>query len=76
MSLLSLGNGLRPGFLVDGFVAGTWKLRTVRRSTTLEVKPFARLPAAARRELEDEGRRLLAFAAGGGAERTTFAVVR
>ena len=74
MSLLSLGNGLRPGFLVDGFVAGTWKLRAARRSTTLEVKPFARLPAATRRELEDEGRRLLAFAAGG-AERTTFAVV-
>jgi hypothetical protein len=71
MSLLSLGNGLKPAFLVDGFVAGTWKLRTARRSTRLEVKPFAPLPAAARRQLEDEGRRLLAFAARG-AESTRF----
>jgi hypothetical protein len=75
MSLLSLGNGLRPAFLVDGFVAGTWKLKPARRSTTLEVKPFAPLPAAARRELEDEGRRLLAFAARG-AEQTTFALAK
>ena len=75
MSLLSLGNGLRPAFLVDGFVAGTWKLHATRRSTTLEAKPFERLPVAARRELEDEGRRLLAFAARG-AERTTFALVQ
>lgn len=74
MSMLSLGNGLRPTFLVDGFVAGTWKLGTTRRSTTLEVRPFERLPGAARRELEEEGRRLLAFAARG-AERTTVAVV-
>ena len=28
MSLLALGNGLRPAFLVDGFVAGTWRLRS------------------------------------------------
>lgn len=65
MSLLALGNGLRPAFLVDGFVAGTWRLRATRRSTTLEVTPFERLSAAARRQLEDEGRRLLAFAARG-----------
>jgi hypothetical protein len=74
MSLLSLGNGLRPAFLVDGFVAGTWKLRTARRSATLEINPFESLPRAARRELEDEGRRLLAFAAPG-AERTAVALV-
>lgn len=65
MSLLALGNGLRPAFLVDGFVAGTWRLRTTRRSATLEVSSFERLSAAARRQLEDEGRRLLAFAARG-----------
>ena len=74
-SLLSLGNGLKPAFLVDGFVAGTWKLRTARRSTTLEVKPFAPLPVAARRELEEEGRRLLAFAARG-AELKTVSLVK
>jgi hypothetical protein len=65
ISLLALGNGLRPAFLVDGFVAGTWRLRATGRSTTLEVAPFERLSAAARRQLEDEGRRLLAFAARG-----------
>jgi hypothetical protein len=75
MSLLSLGNGLKPAFLVDGFVAGTWRLRTARRSAELEVTPFAPLPAAARYELEDEGRRLLAFAARG-AERTTVTLVK
>ena len=71
MSLLALGNGLRPAFLVDGFVAGTWRLRATGRSTTLEVAPFERLPASARRELEDEGRRLLAFAARG-SEQTAY----
>ena len=72
MSLLALGNGLRPAFLVDGFVAGTWRLRATGRSATLEVAPFERLSAAARRELEEEGRRLLAFAARG--SETAFSV--
>jgi hypothetical protein len=71
MSLLSLGNGLKPAFLVDGFVAGTWRIATSGRTATLEVSPFEPLPAAARRELEDEGRRLLAFASRG-AERTAM----
>ena len=74
MSLLALGNGLRPAFLVDGFVAGTWRLRTTGRSTTLEVAPFERLSASARRELEDEGRRLLAFAARGSETAFSFAI--
>jgi hypothetical protein len=65
MSLLSLGNGLKPAFLAGGFVAGTWRLRTSGRAASLEVEPFERLPVAARRELEHEGRRLLAFAARG-----------
>ena len=73
MSLLALGNGLRPAFLVDGFVAGTWRLRSTGRSTTLEVAPFERLSASARRQLEDEGRRLLAFAARG--SETAFSLV-
>jgi hypothetical protein len=74
MSLLSLGNGLKPGFLIDGFVAGTWKLSTSRRTATLEVRPFNRPSRAQRRELEDEGRRLLAFVARG-AERTRLAIL-
>ena len=44
-------------FLVDGAVAGTWRYERGR----VHFKPFERLPAAARRELEDEARRLAAF---------------
>ena len=73
MSLLSLGNGLKSAFLAGRWVAGTWGLRTAGRAASLEVEPFERLPAATRRELEDEGRRLLRFAARG-AERTELVV--
>jgi hypothetical protein len=44
-------------FLVDGFVAGKWKVE--KRRFILE--PFTRLSAANRRELEAEGERLLEF---------------
>lgn len=64
MSLLSLGNGLRPAFLVDGFVAGSWRLVRSSRSAVLELRPFAPPPPAVRRELAAEAERLLAFAAG------------
>jgi hypothetical protein len=73
MSLLSLGNGLKPAFLLGGYVAGTWKLTTRRRTARLEVRPFERPSQPERRELEDEGRRLLAFAARG-AERSELVV--
>ena len=46
-----------PTFLVDGAVAGTWKLDDGR----VRLEPFARLTRAARRELEDEAERLAAF---------------
>lgn len=55
------GNAIgRPSVLVDGFVAGTWKIDKRR----LVVRPFAALAPAARAELEEEGARLLAFALG------------
>ncbi len=44
-------------FLVDGAVAGTWKLDEGRVRT----EPFAKLDAAVRRELEDEAERLSDF---------------
>jgi len=44
-------------FLVDGAVAGTWGYEKGR----VRLEPFDRLPAAARRELEDEAERLAAF---------------
>ncbi len=46
-----------PTFLVDGAVAGTWRFEGGR----IEVKPFEPLPKAARREVEDEAKRLAAF---------------
>jgi hypothetical protein len=44
-------------FLVDGRVAGTWRVEGVK----VKLEPFAPLPRPARRELEDEARRLAAF---------------
>ncbi len=43
--------------LVDGFVAGTWKLERGR----VVVEPFAPLPLSARRELDEEAVRLAGF---------------
>jgi hypothetical protein len=46
-----------PTFLVDGAVAGTWKLEGRR----VRLSPFGRLTRPIRRELEDEAKRLAAF---------------
>lgn len=46
-------------FLVDGFVAGTWSVESGR----VVSKPLGKLSHSARRELEDEARRLEAFLA-------------
>ena len=45
-----------PTFLVDGEVAGTWKLDGGRFSA----EPFERVPAGAMREVRTEGERLAA----------------
>ena len=47
-------------FLVDGFVAGIWRVEDGRVVT----EPFERLPSAARAELDEEAGRLEAFLAG------------
>ncbi len=44
-------------FTVDGFVAGAWRVEKRR----LVLEPFAPLPARARREVDAEGERLLAW---------------
>ncbi len=44
-------------FLVDGFVAGTWRVEKGR----VRLEPFAPLPRMARRELEEEAARLEAW---------------
>jgi len=56
--------GLRvaPTFLVDGRVAGTWKLERKKAAATLAVEPFANLPKKTRTELEGEAERLVRFA--------------
>jgi len=46
-----------PTFLVDGAVAGRWKLDHGR----VRIEPFGRLPRAARQELAEEAERLTAF---------------
>jgi hypothetical protein len=50
---------MSPIFLVDGFVAGTWKIERTQTKTTLRLSPFAPVPRAARGELVEEGERLV-----------------
>jgi hypothetical protein len=50
-----------PTILVDGFVAGTWKVTGTRKTATLAVSPFAPLPAAAKAELTADGESLARF---------------
>ena len=50
-----------PTILIDGFVAGVWKLETAKKAIRLVVRPFAVVSNATRRELCDEGERLLRF---------------
>jgi hypothetical protein len=45
--------------LVDGFVAGGWRLERAKATATLAVEPFAPLPRGVRRELVDEAERLV-----------------
>lgn len=53
------GGWVHPTFLVDGVVAGIWRLEDGKVKT----EPFAPLPRTARRELDDEARRLARFLA-------------
>lgn len=50
-------------FLVDGFVAGFWKIVEAKSRATLVLEPFARLARKDSAALVAEGERLLAFAA-------------
>ena len=49
----------KPSFTVDGAVAGSWREEKGR----VRIEPFEPLPRAARREVEEEARRLEAFLA-------------
>jgi hypothetical protein len=50
-----------PTFVVDGFVAGTWKSERVKSTASLILKPFAPLPRTARAQFSEEGAALLRF---------------
>jgi hypothetical protein len=63
-------NGIVRGtVLLDGFVAGTWKIERTKHAATVVLEPFAQWSKADRLGAEEEAMRLLAFAAGGEGER-------
>jgi hypothetical protein len=58
-------------FLVDGFVAGTWRIERARDRATLTLDPFERLPRRVERELAAEADAMLRWAEN---DATTFVV--
>jgi hypothetical protein len=50
---------IRPSYLVDGLVAGTWSIEVERSTATLTLRPLERLARATRSELVDEAERLV-----------------
>lgn len=48
-------------FLIDGFVAGTWRYEKKGRGATVEISPFVRISKAHREALAEEAERLAAF---------------
>ncbi|HEX3873233.1 MAG TPA: winged helix DNA-binding domain-containing protein [Solirubrobacteraceae bacterium] len=50
---------IRPSFLVDGLVAGTWSAEVRRREATLTLRPVGKLTKAAGKELTAEADGLL-----------------
>jgi hypothetical protein len=62
-------NGIVRGtVLLDGFVAGTWKIARDKRAATVALEPFTRWSKAERLGVEEEALRLLAFASDGEGE--------
>jgi hypothetical protein len=50
---------MRPGFTVDGFVRGTWKLKIGKDGASIAFFWFDRVTSKARAELTREARALL-----------------
>ncbi len=70
--VLGAKNGRIPAtFLVDGWVAGTWRVERKKQAATLTITPFAALPKSAAVALAEEGDALLRFVED---EATTFEV--
>jgi hypothetical protein len=71
---LSTINGIFPGsVLIDGFVAGMWRLASSRTAATLTIELFG--PMRKRDDLEGEAARMLAFCAPDAAHDIRFAPV-
>jgi hypothetical protein len=69
-------NGIFPGtVLIDGFVAGKWRLATARDSASLTIELWKPVSNPGRRALEAEAARLLDFAAPGSTRDLRFAPV-
>ncbi len=77
---LSTINGVIPGsVLVDGFVAGMWRLTLSRSAAAVTIElfsPVGRLDRAQRDALTAEAERVLAFGAPGAAHEVRFAPLR
>jgi hypothetical protein len=58
-TVIRMNGDVAQAFLVDGFVAGMWRVENRR----VVLEPFAALSRSVRRELEDEAGRLEAFLA-------------
>ena len=59
---LAPGNGASMGtILVDGMLAGTWRIARDASGATLAVEPYEPIARSGRIGLEEEGHRLLAF---------------
>ena len=56
---------VRATFLLDGFVAGAWKIEKTKKAAALIVEPFALLSTEDHDALAEEGERLLRFATDG-----------
>jgi hypothetical protein len=54
-------NGMLATLLVDGMVAGRWKITRDSKSAVLEIEPFARLSKSERTAVSEEAMSLLAF---------------
>lgn len=59
---------IRPTFLIDGFVAGTWSIASKRRRATVTLEPLGILPRSSRRALMEEAERLARVVAADAAE--------
>jgi hypothetical protein len=63
-SLLFFRLALLTGtMLIDGFVGARWSLARVRTNAILTVDTFGKVTRKERRAIEEEGQRLLSFAA-------------